>query len=145
MRSASAGSIAFSTLTAFGPTLRPVPASEWSSCVTRSRQITSTASSSASLRAITHPATPAPTMTMRNAQPTRPLRAIAEHDDLVALDFDAGRNAGARRLDGKVAQQGCVVETIRLDLLQSQRDAECACRAGKGHRFIGIIGKRRLA
>ena len=29
--------------------------------------------------------------------------------------------------------------------LKPKRDAECACRTGKGHRFIRIVGERRLA
>ena len=38
------------------------------------------------------------------------MRAVTEHNDFVALDFNARGNAGARRLDRKVAQQRSVIE-----------------------------------
>jgi len=72
-------------------------------------------------------------------QIARPVRRVAQHDDLVAQKLDAGRGAGDTRIARPVPADYLLGRV--LDLAQRQRDAERRGAARDSHRMIGVLGR----
>ena len=82
---------------------------------------------------------------MGDPQIARPLAAVAEHDDLVGLDFDAGGNAGAVAVMAEVLKEQGGRQSLGRDVAQRQSHTEGAGGACQGHGLAGARGRQRQA
>ena len=74
-----------------------------------------------------------------DAKRPRPFLAHADHDDLIALDLDAGRTTGDRGIGAEIVENGGFGRPLEGDLAEGLADAESGCGAAETHKLAGIV------
>ncbi len=74
-----------------------------------------------------------------DAKRPRPFLAHADHDDLIALDLDAGRTTGDRGIGAEIVEDRGFGRPLAGDLAEGLADAESGSGAAETHKLAGIV------